>query len=126
MGGRQAHQLEPEALDRSNMAKKESSCAGFVMKQLASSRYACRDGNSLQLPGCAGACSRTASRAPASAPAAEAAALRLKSRMARVGDVRTFDNFVVPVPQSIDVSGYNTAIVWCESFSMFITAAKYR
>jgi hypothetical protein len=73
-----------------------------------------------------GACSRTASRAPASAPAAEAAALRLKSRMARVGDVRTFDNFVVPVPQSIDVSGYNTAIVWCESFSMFITAAKYR
>jgi hypothetical protein len=52
--------------------------------------------------------------------------LRLKPQMARVGDVRTFDNFVVPVPQSIDVSGYNTAIVWCESFSMFITAAKYR
>ena len=52
--------------------------------------------------------------------------LRLKSRMARVGDVRTFENFVVSVPQAIDVSSYNTAIVWCESFSMFITAAKYR
>lgn len=52
--------------------------------------------------------------------------VRLKPHMVRVGDVRTFENFVVPVPQSIDVSNYNTAIVWCESFSMFITAAKYR
>jgi hypothetical protein len=24
------------------------------------------------------------------------------------------------------VSRYNTVIVWCETFSMFITAAKYR
>lgn len=52
--------------------------------------------------------------------------LRLKPRMVRVGDVKTFENFVVAVPQSIDIAGYNTAIVWCESFSMFITAAKYR
>jgi hypothetical protein len=52
--------------------------------------------------------------------------VRLKPRMVRVGDVRTFDNFVVPVPASVDVSSYNTAIVWCESFSMFITAARYR
>ena len=46
--------------------------------------------------------------------------------MARVGDVKTFENFVVPVPASIDVSAYNTVIVWCESFGQFITAAKYR
>lgn len=52
--------------------------------------------------------------------------LRLKPRMVRVGDVRTFENFVVPVPEAIDISGYNTAIVWCESFGIFITAAKYR
>lgn len=52
--------------------------------------------------------------------------LRLKSRMARVGEVRTFENFVVAVPESVDVSKYNTAIVWCETFSQFITAAKYR
>jgi hypothetical protein len=51
---------------------------------------------------------------------------RLKSRMIRVGDVRTFENFVVSVPESIDVSSYNAAIVWCESFGQFITAAKYR
>jgi hypothetical protein len=46
--------------------------------------------------------------------------------MARVGDVNTFDNFVVQLPEAVDVSGYNTVIVWCESFGQFITAAKYR
>ncbi len=56
----------------------------------------------------------------------EADFIRLKSRMVRVGDVRTFENFVVPVPEAIDVSSYTTAIVWCESFGQFITAARYR
>lgn len=56
----------------------------------------------------------------------EADFLRVKPGMARVGDVKTFDNFVVPVPESVDVSRYNSAIVWCESFGQFITAAKYR
>jgi Electron transfer DM13 len=56
----------------------------------------------------------------------EADFARLKAQMARVGDVKTFENFVVPVPASIDVSAYNTVIVWCESFGQFITAAKYR
>jgi len=51
---------------------------------------------------------------------------RLKPSMVRVGDVKTFKNFVVPVPESIDPSRYNTVIVWCESFSQFITAAKYK
>ena len=46
--------------------------------------------------------------------------------MVRIGDVRTFENFVVRVPDSIDVSSYNTVIVWCEFFGQFITAAKYR
>lgn len=51
---------------------------------------------------------------------------RLRPRMVRVGDVRTFENFVVDVPPSIDPSRYDTVIVWCESFAQFITAAKYR
>lgn len=46
--------------------------------------------------------------------------------MVRVGDVRTFDNFVVPLPDPVDVAQYNTVIVWCESFSQFITSAQYR
>lgn len=56
----------------------------------------------------------------------EADFTRLKSQMKRVGDVRTFENFMVTVPEGVDVSQYKAVIVWCESFSQFITAAKYR
>lgn len=56
----------------------------------------------------------------------EADFARLKSVMVRVGDVRTFDNFVVEVPPLIDVTRYTTVIVWCETFGQFITAARYR
>ena len=52
--------------------------------------------------------------------------LKLKDRSVRVGDVKTFENFIVRVPESVDPSRYNTAVVWCETFSMFISAAKYR
>lgn len=51
---------------------------------------------------------------------------RLKPSMARVGEVKTFENFIVPLPAGIDPAAYNTVIVWCESFSQFITAARYR
>jgi hypothetical protein len=51
---------------------------------------------------------------------------RLKPKMARVGDVKTFENFVVPLPAGIDPGTYTTVIVWCESFGQFITAARYR
>ncbi|MBT8133678.1 MAG: DM13 domain-containing protein, partial [Gammaproteobacteria bacterium] len=37
---------------------------------------------------------------------------RLKSTMVRVGDVKTFDNFVVQVPPGIDASNYGSVIVW--------------
>ena len=56
----------------------------------------------------------------------EADFLRLKPGMVRVGDVKTFDNFIVPVPESVNPAIYNTVIVWCETFGQFITAAKYR
>jgi len=52
--------------------------------------------------------------------------MRLKPRMARIGDVKTFENFIVPVPGTIDPAAFNTVIVWCESFGQFITAAKYK
>ena len=51
---------------------------------------------------------------------------RLKPKMARVGDVKTFENFIVPVPAGVDPAAYNTVIVWCESFGQFISAARYR
>ena len=46
--------------------------------------------------------------------------------MVKVGNVRTFENFVVAVPGNIDPAAFNTVIVWCESFSEFITAAQYQ
>jgi hypothetical protein len=51
---------------------------------------------------------------------------RLKPQMQRVGDVKTFSNFIVPVPQGVDLAKFNTVIVWCETFSEFITAAQYQ
>jgi len=56
----------------------------------------------------------------------EADFLRLKSEMLRIGDVKTFENFIVSIPASVDPSAYTTVIVWCESFEQFITAARYR
>ena len=51
---------------------------------------------------------------------------RLKNAMAQVGDVKTFNNFVVEVPDSIDPGKFSSVIVWCESFGEFITAAQYQ
>ncbi len=56
----------------------------------------------------------------------EAQFLQLKSRSQRVGDIKTFENFIVPVPEGVDVARYTTVLVWCETFSEFISAAKYR
>jgi hypothetical protein len=51
---------------------------------------------------------------------------RLKNTMAQVGDVKTFENFVVNIPTNIDPSQYTTVIIWCETFGEFITSATYR
>jgi len=51
---------------------------------------------------------------------------RLKSSMVQVGDVKTFKNFLLTVPEAVDPARYNAVIVWCETFSKFITAAKYQ
>lgn len=49
-----------------------------------------------------------------------------KGDAVRIGDVKTFSGFILDVPEGVDVSQYNTVLVWCESFGEFITAAKYR
>lgn len=51
---------------------------------------------------------------------------RLKPQMVRVGDIRTFENFIVTLPPGVDPGAYRAVIVWCETFRQFITAAKYR
>ncbi|MDW3095536.1 MAG: DM13 domain-containing protein [Gammaproteobacteria bacterium] len=51
---------------------------------------------------------------------------QLKSTMIKVDAVRTFENFIVAVSDSVDPSKFNTVIIWCESFGEFISAAKYQ
>ena len=56
----------------------------------------------------------------------EAAFEALRPQMVAIGGVDTFENFIVPVPDAVDLARFNTVIIWCESFSQFITAARYR
>jgi hypothetical protein len=50
----------------------------------------------------------------------------VKEQSLRLGDVKTFENFIVAVPEGVSLSNYDTVVIWCESFSEFITAARYR
>lgn len=52
--------------------------------------------------------------------------LKIKDKARRIADVKTFNGFVVEVPPGVDYGAYNTVLIWCEAFSAFITAAKYR
>lgn len=52
--------------------------------------------------------------------------LRIKGQSRRVGDIKTFEGFLLPVPPGVEVGAYTTVVVWCEAFSQFISAAKYR
>ena len=50
----------------------------------------------------------------------------IKETAQYVAEVKSFENFVVNVPSNVDVSKFNTVVIWCESFNEFITAAKYQ
>ena len=52
--------------------------------------------------------------------------LPIKDMSQYIAEIMGFENFVVDVPENVDVSKYNTIIIWCESFNEFITAAKYQ
>ena len=56
----------------------------------------------------------------------EAAFTAVKARSARIGPVKTFDNFILDIPPGVDPAAYRAVVVWCESFGEFITAASYR
>jgi len=51
---------------------------------------------------------------------------RVKGRSLAVGDIRTFDNFIVPLAAGTPVERFDSVVVWCEAFSKFITSARYR
>ena len=52
--------------------------------------------------------------------------LPIKHTARLVGDVKSFDGFVLDVPPGIDPAAYTTILIWCEAFSEFISAARYR
>lgn len=52
--------------------------------------------------------------------------LRIKQDATLIGDVKTFNRFLLEVPDHVDIDDYTTVVVWCEAFSQFISAAQYR
>lgn len=52
--------------------------------------------------------------------------LAIKHMSRRVGEVKTFDGFIVSVSPDIDVAAFSSVVIWCESFDRFITAAEYQ
>lgn len=52
--------------------------------------------------------------------------LKIKDQAYFVGEIKTFDGFILETPTGTDLTRYTTAVIWCETFSEFITAAKYR
>lgn len=56
----------------------------------------------------------------------EAEFLAVKADALRIGPVKTFDGFILDLPEGIDLTAYTTVLVWCEAFGEFITAARFR
>ena len=42
--------------------------------------------------------------------------LPIKEMAQYVAEVKSFENFVINVPSDVDVSKFNTVVIWCESF----------
>jgi len=52
--------------------------------------------------------------------------LKVKDNARRVGEAKSFKRLLVDLPPDVDVDDYTTVVVWCETFSKFISAARYR
>ena len=52
--------------------------------------------------------------------------LAVKADAARIGPVRSFNNFLLDIPPGVDPADYAAVVIWCESFGEFITAGQYR
>lgn len=50
----------------------------------------------------------------------------IKDSALQLGDIKTFDGFILPVPEGTDLTAYTTVLIWCEAFGEFITAGQYR
>lgn len=52
--------------------------------------------------------------------------LAVKDQAAYIGNIRTFENFILNVPENVNPAKFKGVVVWCETFGEFITAAAYQ
>ncbi len=52
--------------------------------------------------------------------------LKIKSNAFYIGDINSFNGFVIKITPSVNIHNYNSVVIWCESFSQFITSARYQ
>ena len=52
--------------------------------------------------------------------------LPIKENAKYIGDIKSFGGFIIDIPKGININEYSNIIIWCEAFSEFITAAKYK
>ena len=52
--------------------------------------------------------------------------LAIKNQAQLIGPVKSFEGFLLDIPEGVDIENYNTVVIWCESFNEFITAGQYR
>lgn len=50
----------------------------------------------------------------------------VKHKSIQVSAVKSFDGFIISVPNGIDIEQYNSIVIWCEEYSKYISSAKYR
>ena len=50
----------------------------------------------------------------------------IKAQSVQLGAIKTYDGFITDVPAGGNIEKYNTVVIWCEAFGMFITAGKYK
>jgi len=51
---------------------------------------------------------------------------RARSEAVHVGDIRSFGDLIVELPDKVDIDDFNTVVVWCDSFEELIASARYR
>ena len=52
--------------------------------------------------------------------------LKEKEKGLKIGTINSFNGFLLDLPKDLNLERYNSVVIWCESFSEFITAAQYR
>lgn len=52
--------------------------------------------------------------------------MTVKDQSVSIGNIKTFDNFILTLPDTINPADCRAVVVWCESFGEFITAARYQ